>query len=132
LKNRNVILSLILILMLGILIVMALNVQPQASSVTTVKASFKPVTGAHVAVLRIDGAYEDYGWNGNLFTNAGKEYLEQSFGVGLSYGNFTYIGLCNSTGGCVISAGNATMDNEHVSWGMARAAGQYANLGTGN
>lgn len=132
-KKRNVILSVILMSVIGLLIVMALNVQPQVSSVNTVTTSFKPITGAYVAVLRVDGDYEDYGWNSNLFTNAGKEYLEANLANQLNYGNFTWIGLCNLTAGCAAGATDTTIDAQYTNSGLAAQAGLYTSqAGSGN
>lgn len=131
---KKIILFLIpIISVIFILGIFAVISQPIVTPVNVVETSFKPITGAYITVTRTNGDVENLGWFHNVFTNAGKEAVEQILANQVSYGNFTYIGLCNLTAGaCTIAVADTVILNNFTSCGMAKTAGTVGNLGTGN
>jgi len=65
----------------------------------------------------------------NVLTNAGKELIEAYLSQGGTLGAVKYIAVGNGT---APSASSTSLDNEITDCGLARAAGTYSNVGTGN
>jgi len=123
-------LLLTLISLFGVIATMYVAPINQVNSVNVIETSFKPTTGAYVWVTRADGTKEDLcakqgGWCHNVFTNAGKNATRDMLLQLASFGNFTYIGLCNLTAGCGATVTDTAIDNEHTAYGLNRQAGAY-------